>query len=87
MTVLLEIGGVGEASYQCSNFISPLSMDPGAASISRVLHIGILIGRGCDIIEVMLSRGLREGRRRLSGVDFYRESLPGGGILVFKLGW
>jgi hypothetical protein len=87
MTVLLEIGGVGEASCQCSNFISPLSMDPGATSISSVLHVRILIGRWCDIIQVMLSRGLREGGRLLSRVNFYREGLPGGGILVFKLGW
>lgn len=87
MAVLLEIGGVGEASYQCSNFISPLSVDPCAASISSVLHVRILIGRGCDIIQVMLSRGLREGGRRLSGVNFYREGLPGGGILVLKLRW
>ena len=87
MTVLLEIGCIGEASYQCSNFIPPLSVDPCAASISSVLHVRILIGRGCDIIQVMLSRGLLEWSRRLSRVNFYREGLPGGGILVFKLGW
>jgi len=87
MTVLLEIGGVREASNQCSNFISPLSVDPRAASISSILHVCILIGRGSNVVQVMLCRGLREGGSRLSCVDFYREGLPGGGILVFKLGW
>lgn len=87
MTILLEIGGVREASNQCSNFISPLSVDPRAASISSILHVCILIGRWSNVIQVMLCRGLREGGSRLSCVDFYREGLPGGGILVFKLGW
>ena len=86
MTILLEIGGVREASNQCSNFISPLSVDPRAASISSVLHVRILISRGSNVIQVMLCRGLREGGRRLSRVYFYREGLPRGRILVFKLG-
>lgn len=87
MTFLLEIGGVCKASYQCSNFISSLSVDPRAASISSILHVCILIGRGSNVIQVMLCRGLREGGCRLSCVDFYRKGLPGGWILVFKLGW
>ena len=89
MVVLLEIGGVREACSQSPNFINtPLSMDPRAAPISSVLvHVCILVGRWSNVIQVKQRRGLREGGRRLSRVDFYRESLTRGGIMIFELGW